>query len=255
MSAITIYSVPQVANLTVAGVNARMHMIIASTYSRSTLRIFRRAQNDLDFLVRDIDRQPVAVAGSLTMLVFDDVGNTVLSKALVIENEERGHYRLGITADETLTLKAGLYNWTVKSTDSGDVERLMYTNQDYATRGIVEVSEGLLVPLEEPYTVTTFTANNEFAYSEALPGANRVNNFSGNHSVVAHLVDFTGMIWVDTSLDSGTPTNDADWVETVARAFPEPTTGNIVIPFNGNYNFVRFRVSTIDGITKLVYRN
>jgi len=254
MSATIIYSVPQVANLTVMGVNARMHMIIASTYGRSTIRLFRRAHNDLDFLVRDVDRQPVNLTGTLTMVIFDDNGNTLLSKDLVIQNAQRSHYKVGITSDDTLLLSPGLYNWTVKFTDQNEVDRLLYTNQDYVTRGILEVNEGLLVPLDEPFVVTTFTALNDYAYSSTFPGATR-SNPSGNHTVVAYLENFVGTVWVDTSLDLGTPSNEADWVETASMEFLEPTTGNFPINFHGNYNFVRFRVSTPTGVTKLVYRN
>ena len=129
MSATIIYSVPQVANLTVMGVNARMHMIIASTYGRSTIRLFRRAHNDLDFLVRDVDRQPVNLTGTLTMVIFDDNGNTLLSKDLVIQNTQRSHYKVGITSDDTLLLSPGLYNWTVKFTDQNEVDRLLYLDE------------------------------------------------------------------------------------------------------------------------------
>lgn len=254
MSAIPIFKVPQVANITVQGINARMHMIIASTYGRSTFRLFRRAQNDFDFLLRDIDRQPVVLEGDLSLLINDNLNNLVMERPLVVVNEARGHYRCTFTLEDTLDIQPGLYSWCVKHIDTEDIERIMYTNQDYTVRGIMEVQDGFLTPLEHPETITTFTPDNGGFITSTFLGAAKVHNNSGNHSILLHLDDYTGTIFIDASLDDATPSDNAEWVPVQNIVYTDQT-GIINVNFFGNYTFVRFRMTSATGLEKIVYRN
>ena len=254
MSAIPLYVVPQVANIFDTGINARMHMIIASTYGRSNFRLFRRAQNEFDFLLRDFDRQPKILEGDLFLIVNDETNNTVIERPLVIENEPRAHYRCTFTADDTLDIQPGLYSWCIKYIDHDGIERILYTNQDYSVRGIMEVQDGFLIPLDDPFIINTFTPDNGGFKTSAYPGSIKANNHTGNHSIVLYLTNYTGTIYVDVSLDETTPVDDADWLPLTSFAYAG-VTNTISNSFFGNFNFVRFRMTSSTGIEKIVYRN
>jgi hypothetical protein len=255
MSAINIFSVPQVANLTVAGVNARMHNVTHSAYGRSTFKLFRKVQNDFDFLVRDIDRQPVVLPGALLFHVWDDGGTSLLSLPLTLVNPKRGHYRLTISADDTHAIRSGIYVWSVTN-EINAITKLLYTNQDYGSQGILEVSEGVLEPIDDPYTLDpdSMTQLSGELYSSPLPGAMRNNNRTGNHTVLAYLTDFTGRLTIQASVEEQAPTDEAGWVN-VDTVLWANQTGVIPVNFQGNFTYVKFSITDAEGFTKLVYRN
>ncbi len=255
MSAINIYSVPQVAHLTVAGVNARKHMVTHSAYGRSTFKLFRRVDNDFDFLVRDIDRQPVVLPGAMMFHIWDDTGSSLLSLPLTVANSARGHYRLSIPAADTTSIRSGIYVWSVTNENSS-ITKLLYTNQDYGSQGILEVAEGLLEPVEAPYEIEAeaMTPLGGDLHSSSLPGSLLVNNLTGNHSMVAHLEGYTGRIIIKATLDEQPPAADNDWVDVHTEVFTN-VTGGISVNFQGNFTFVKFVASNAEGFTKITYRN
>jgi hypothetical protein len=254
MSAINIFSVPQVAHLTVAGVNQRMHMVTHSAYGRSTFKLFRRVQNDFDFLVRDIDRQPVVLPGALLFHVWDDNGAALLTLPLTVLNGARGHYRLTITAEQTTAIRSGIYVWSVTN-ENNTITKLLYTNHDYGSQGILEVAEGILAPIEAPYIMddTTMTPLGGDLYS-VFPGAMRLNSVTGNHTVAAYLDHFTGRLKIEASIDEQPPVDETGWVE-VNSVLWEDRSGTVAVSFQGNFQYVKFSITHAEGFTKLVYRN
>lgn len=255
MKAINIYSVPQVANLTVAGYSTRSYMITQASYGRSTFNLFRRVQNDFDFLVRDIDRQPVVVTGTLIFHVWDDSGNALLSLPLTIVDASRGHYSLGITADDSASIRSGIYMWSVTNTDAS-VTKLLYVNKDYGSQGVIQVSEGLLEPIDDPFvmTVDTMTPLMQDLYSTSYPGAALSDNNTGAHTVVAYLTNYTGRLLIKASMDEQPPTDPSSWSDVDAQMFIDQS-GTTVINFTGNFTYVQFTISNTPGFDKLVYRN
>lgn len=249
-----IYSIPQVANLTVSGVNARMHMVIASTYGRSSFQISRRAQNDLDFLIRNVDREPVPIVGTLSFIVYDKRGNTVFEKDLVLKNAQRAHFVCPITPAESLSMEIEQeYYWLVRHVDADDAPRILYTNHDYVVHGVLTATEGFLYPVDEPFVIETFTPTMGQYITSAFPGTASGSN-TGEHSVVNYLVDYTGTISVYATLDREVPFNLEDWVLVTSEDYTDYT-GTSPIHFEGNFMYVQFRLSSITGVTKLNYRN
>ncbi len=230
-------------------------MITQNAYGRSTFKLFRKVQNDFDFLVRDIDRQPVALPGALLFHVWDDSGTALLSLPLTVVNAQRGHYRLTIAADDTAAIRSGIYVWSVTN-ENNAITKLLYTNQDYGSQGILEVAEGMLEPVDDPYVMDrlTMTPLAGDLYSSALPGALRVNNDTGNHTVVAYLNHYTGRLKIEASVDEQAPVDETGWVEIQSTAW-EDRSGTVAVNFQGNFTFVKFSITDAQGFVKLVYRN
>lgn len=230
-------------------------MVTHSAYGRSTFKLFRRVENDFDFLVRDIDRQPVVLPGTMTFHIWDDNGSSLLSLPLTVVNAARGHYRLSIPAADTAPIRSGIYMWSVTN-ESSSITRLLYTNQDYGSQGIVEVAEGLLEPVEAPYEIEadSMTPLGGDLHSSSLPGSLLVNNLTGNHTMVAHLDGYTGRIVIKATLDEQPPAADNDWVDVHTEEF-DGNSGAISVNFQGNFTFVKFVASNAEGLIKIVYRN
>ena len=229
-------------------------MVIASTYGRSSFQIARRAQNDLDFLIRNVDREPVAINGTLTMIVYTKSGVTVLEKDLVVKNADRGHYVCPITPEESLSMELETeYYWMVRHADEDDVPRVLYTNHDYIIHGILTAVEGFLYPVDEPFVIEHFTPVNGQYITSAFPGS-VMGSGSGTQSVVSYLEDYTGMISIYATLDREVPFNLEDWLFVDSVSYTNYT-GSSPIHFDGNYRYIQFRLSNIDGVSKLNYRN
>lgn len=230
-------------------------MITHHAYGRATFKLFRKVQNDFDFLVRDIDRQPVILPGVLTFHVWDDGGQSLLSLPLAPVSTQRGHYRLSISATDTLAVRSGIYVWSVTN-DNNAITKLLYTNKDYGSQGILEVTEGLLEPVDDPYVMTPddLTPLGGNLYSSALPGSMRVSNDTGNHSAALFLNNFSGSLRIQASVDEQIPTDESSWVDVETKVFIEKT-GTFSINFSGNFTYVKFIISNQPGFSKLIYRN
>ncbi len=230
-------------------------MIIASSFNRNKFTIFRRADNSLDFLIRDIDRQPVAPAGILELHLWDAHGTEVLTETLQAVNAAKGHYRVIVNVAETIPLATGEYRWSVVNTVSGS-PTLLFADRDYTVHGVVTVLEGIYESL--PPVITVEPSDMSFVggtyRTSTYEGAAKALNPTGNHTVIPYLVNYTGTLTIQGSLDSTEPQADNHWTAIETRMFVAETS-NAAVHFYGNYTYVRFLVTSTTGLTKLVYRN
>lgn len=263
MSAINIFKVPQVAHLTLGNVVARLHMVTSSQNYRSSFVLYRHANNVLDFLIRDIDRQPVEINGALKMYIWnlEDTKSLFETDLTMVEVPEgsiyRGHFRATISANDAAGIAAGKYRWSVSNLHD-ELETLLYVDTNYLHRGTITVVEGLLPLLPDPITIEgndlTEINDNLFA-SSALAGAATVGNNAGTHSVSFYLDDFVGTIRVQGTLGVEIPTTDNEWTDIDEYPYDDATSGTIVKNITGNYTYIRFLTTPRNGFDKLVYRN
>lgn len=246
MNVINVYVVPQVANIFDMRLEAKAHMITASLYGRSHFYLYRHADNVFDFLIRDIDRQPKPQTGLVELIVYDDRNHQAIVTPLVVENAPRGHYRATLP---NIDLPLGKYTWNIRHTD-GATTRLLYTNQNYDVFGTLEVREGFPDIITPETVIDAFLPNTGSFVSSALSAASK----TGNHSFALSLTNYTGIVQVEVSQDTGVPVNNEDWV-TLAQYQYSDHTALVNQNLTGNYTFIRFRVSSISGLASITYRN
>ncbi len=233
-------------------------MITASQYNRSNFTIYRFSHNVLDFLIRDFDRQPIVITGTLTLYIWDNpVTRSLLDVALTAVNSAKGHWRATIDAETASTLRAGKYYWSVANAVSA-VEKLLYVDTNYLHRGHIEVVEGLLPEQPDAVTITNDDIigidDNLYATSSFVGSALRVNS-SGNHVVVFQLDEYTGTVRVQCSQADEVPTEMNEWTDCAEYEFDD-VSGTQSRTFTGNYTYVRFLfVNSISGIEGLSFRN
>lgn len=255
MAGFVTYSLPQVLHVTVDGLKTGMHMIISSHYSNSNMTIFRNVSNKLDFLVKDIDRQPVNLGSDLRLIVWTAPElPAVLEKPLAVVNAIKGHYRVVVTGAEARALKCGSYSWSLIHRNAGE-DSMIFTNRDYATKGTLRVAEGIPPQFGEPleldpqnFTLDGLGVTNHV--SSAIPASGLA---SGQNSVVYQMANYSGRITIQGTLEASVPTNEG-WFQISTEEFVN-TSGNIHRPFEGNYTFTRFVVSNTSGLGKITYRN
>lgn len=247
MNVIPIYVVPQVANIFDMELEARIHMIISSVYGRSHFNLYRHTTNTLDFLLRDLDRQPKVQTGTILMVIYDQRDDIVLEVPLVIHDAPRAHYRAVISPND-LMLDLGNYTWMIRHTDV--TTRLLYTNLNYETRGTITLQEGMPQPITPTVVVDNFLGSlNEF-YSGAIDAQTQ----TGNHSLVIDLTNYTGTITVEVTQDQDAPTTNEGWAVLEEYEFTDATGLHNRNP-TGNFTYMRFWLSSLTGMNSITYRN
>ncbi len=166
----------------------------------------------------------------------------------------KGHFKFSFTKNETSALVIGQdYSWCCTVENSGNsTVRMLHANRDYGTHSPAMILEGP-VPLRQESQIITVGSLSQNA-SSALVGAAQVANFSGVHSLVFGLDDYTGTIVVQATIDDNIPDTEQEWT-TISTTELEEETSNKHIGFVGNYMWVRFIVSTTTGIDSISYRN
>lgn len=250
---------PQVKNLVVDGVDStRDYMIISSHYSNPEVKLFRNVTNPLDFLVKDYDRQPVAAAGQLRLLIWTKSDQPpVFQQPLTTVNAAKGHYKITLTPQDTAALPLGFYSWSVVRSVSA-VDTMLFTDRNYATDPTLQIVEGipqaLFVPIElNPTTFTPDTLNNILHhFSSAIPASGLLG---GQHTAVLSMTNFTGVVLVQGSMEADAPTNE-QWINVSTLTY-NAQSGNVSVSFEGNFTWTRFAFAAIvpQGLTNISYRN
>lgn len=255
MSAIHIYRIPQVVDLTLGSGGVLMNYPV----NRTDFRLFRHVDNEIEFWIKNIDRKAVAIPdGSVTLHITDyKTQRVLLTRDLIILDEDKGLARLFISGEEAAALSPGTHHYSVIYTRSDGVQMILYTDRDRRGTGYVEVTEGPLPdPLEAtPISMDEFVIRDSKYYSGAYMGAASVMNYSGQHSLAISFSDFTGSFTVQGSLQAQPSSTDTQWFEVKKETYVDET-GLVHFPFEGNLLWVRFVVVKVDGDIELIqYRN
>jgi hypothetical protein len=255
MSVVTLYRIPQVIELT-TGTGAKL---MNYAVNRTDFTLFRYVDNEIDILVRNIDRKPVSFddATAVMHIVEPLSQRLVLSKDLTIVDAEEGHLRLTITGEEASELPKKSLRFTVTMVRADTTTALLFTDRHRQPHGIIHVEEGPLPEPKEPVILgwDDFLKRNGYFYAGTYQGAALVHNHTGVHSVLVTLANFTGSVTVEGSYELSPDQSENEW-KTLAEETFLTETGRVHIPFEGQIMWVRFRVQKKQGdLTELVYHN
>jgi hypothetical protein len=260
--AISVFKYPQVLHCTLGSIEQNCdrgaHMIVSQHYTNSLVRLFRNTDQRVDVLLKDWDRRPIKLEEweHVVFKLFDGE-KEVLEKDCELIDWDRGHYVLSLTTGETGGLNLGDHSWCIIIRDvEAETTRMLYTNQDYGAVAPARVIEGPLPALAPVIDIALddLSPLDSMFYSSALKGAAQMNNPAGIHSLVLNLGNYHGAVRIEASLDMEVPLDDAQWVAIETTPY-YGTTGTEHLSFVGNYRWVRFVFSTIEGINSISYRN
>jgi hypothetical protein len=255
MSIIHVYAMPQIVTMMLDEVGApSMNYPVNST----DIRFYQGVRNVVDLYVKDIDRKPVTLSGQVPVMhiLTRDRSKLLLTRSLTVVDTAKGRYRLTVEPDAMHDWPLGGLTYVAGVTD-GTSETLLYTDREKATTGVLYLLDG---PLPQPIEAITIPASDfvlrePYTYSGAYPGAAQVGNLSGLHTIAVYGVAFTGRVLAQGSLDAQPSSDDSAWA-TIAAYDLDLASGVTPFGFEGNYQWIRFAVETLDGtFEKIVYRN
>lgn len=248
---VTVYSVPQVVNLTVPETTGPGADRMNYPVNRTDFRIVRGVTNEIEFFVRDIDRKPVDVDdGVISIHVMDRRRRReYLTRPLTVTDAARGLYRLAVAPEEVADWPMEELTWTVtvRRPDGSDI--ILWTDRDYGPHGFLTVTDG---PWPEPLPPVTLLAEslllrNDWLVSEAVAGAVTLDVPDAVHSLAAYLTGFVGTILVEGSLVAQPSTEDTDWFEAERVEVTAPATETRGITVIGRLAWMRVRIRQLSG--------
>lgn len=254
---VNVYSLPHVMKLTLDDFTSGANMITSAHYTNSEIKILRGTDQRIDLLLKNYDRQAVLLEEwqTVNFHLYDRKGKELLKVAAELYDFPRGHYVINLSKAFTSSLVLGHdYSWCCTVEDSeADTVRMLHSNRDYGSHAPAIIAEGPTPAREETISIALDTLSQ--SKSQALKGAAQVSNFSGVHSLVFDLTEYTGTITVQASVDDGMPTVDDEWVNVTSEDI-EDVTGLHHMGFTGNFMWVRFVLSTETGVgDTITYRN
>ena len=244
MSVAHVYNIPQVVILSTGTGAQNMNFPV----TRSDILILKGVKNTIDFYIKDIDRKPVVIDGSLMMRVITrDTRKVALALTLTLVDPVKAHYQAKLAARDVVDLPFGYLDYNVTVLDVGGGESPLFNDRDRQDLGTVEVKAGGAFgagaggPDAVVITHDDLLPRDGYWYSSALPGSAQVGNLSGTSTYVVFGNHFTGNVAVQGMLDSMPSVYDSDWL-TIESHDQKDLTGNIGYTFQGNYYWIRFRI-------------
>ncbi len=239
-------------------------------------RIYKNVNNSIEFHVRNTDRKSINVTGKdITITIYDHrTDKILLEKSMEIVNGEKGLIRFSTIPDELDLWEIGSYSYVIRIKDDDGSERALYVDQNDGVRGYVTLDVGPYPPprgattilAEEMTTIREGTHPQDiFTYTSAIPGSIKSKNHTGLHTVVLHMDSFTGKVWIQGSLEEGSPGDDWFDIEIDGNSCLsyKRETGTEAISFTANLEWVRVRIfydneilsCDNNKITKIDFRN
>lgn len=220
----------------------------------SDFRIYKNVTNNIEFHVRNPDRKSINVTDkTITVTIYEPLTNRiVLEKMVEIVNGEKGQIRLVIIPDEIDLWEIGSYNYVVRIIDEDGSERALFVDQNEGIHGFLRLDNGPYPPPRGAITINeeNFSSTLEglnpisYNYTSAIPGSIKNKNHTGLHTVVLHLDSFTGKVWVQGSLEEGSPSNN-DWFDisidgNMCTEFKRAS-GTVSLTFEANLEWFRVK--------------
>lgn len=257
MSVVHLYRIPQVIVLASATGASLMNYPM----NRTDFTLHRHADNDIDILVKDIDRRAISfVNATATINVIDPrQQRLLLSRQLTVHDAAKGHLKFFMTGEDVAALPIRDLSYTVTMTRPDNAQVMLYTDRDRGGQGVIHIAEGPLPLVVEPVhlDIKDFFQNGTYYQAQAFASAKTAGNESGIHSLTLELLaGFSGEFEIQGSTNPSAAQDDRDWSTVVKKQYTE-TTGVQYLTFTDtDILWVRFRITPRRGkFDKLVYRN
>ncbi len=220
-------------------------------------KVYKGAQTDIDFYVRNNDRKPITLSGKNAYVIIRDNRSKreVLKKELRFIDEMRAHLQLNLFPAEIEDWEEGYYDYVVLIEHMDSSQSVLFTSQNQDARGWFELKGDVLPSLSQSYDLNPAefvpfqyednTGTTTRYVSTALPGDAALGFKDGLQTFAVYVKEFSGRVWVQGSLEESPGVSYNDW-------FPIHVTPNTfeitfyehsgIEPFNfqSNVKWIRF---------------
>jgi len=254
MAAFSVYYIPQVITLTVAGI-ADGASAMNFPVNRTDFKIYRNVTNDINVFVLDGDRRPVDLSTMVPKLNIINNDEIVYTTQLDIIDATRALCKFSINALDSASLDDGYVRFTITVTHETGSETMLYTDRAYGVHGYAEVLDGPVPRPSEAILIDDFINRDGRTVSGSFPGSMTAGHSDGVHTVAFYFDDFTGSVIIEGSIEDQPSTTDIEWfpIETFVVYNQVDT---ISKTFTAQLRWVRFVYVAASGtVTKILFKN
>lgn len=219
--------------------------------------LYKATDTNLEFLVKDLDRKPIASQGKkykIAIIRFD-TGELVHRAYGNVVDPYRGLVVFEVSPAITAIWDDGYYRYSVTMVNEDGREFPLFVDQDHSAVGYLELrSSNIPVPaptieiLPEDYiklyVSDQLTPTTEFYQSESYPGTGAYSGYKRNISVAVYATNFIGTFRLEATLDESPDQTDANWFRvdldgTDTDISYDNFSGIDVYSIEGNYTWLR----------------
>ena len=175
----------------------------------NTIKIHKLIDDKITFNVYDENRRLASISHlTLSVNIIDaNTGVLVLTKVPVIRDDVKGTLDVTFSWAETANLDAGLYEFSITTTNTADESGALYTDLAQNAIGTVEILDNILPSPSETLSVSSFTINGSRHESNAVSASPNRSYQSSLHTCAVYTTNYTGKFYVEGSHDLTSPTN------------------------------------------------
>jgi hypothetical protein len=213
----------------------------------NTIKIHKGIDDKITFNVYDENRRLASISHlTLAVNIIDaNTGALVLTKVPVVNDNIKGTLDVTFSWGDTANLDAGLYEFSITTTDIEGETSALYTDLSQRAIGTIEILDNILPSPSNTLSVSSFTVSGTRHESNAVSASPNKSYQSSLHTCAVYATTYTGKFYVEGSHDLTSPTN---WFvvdlhpDNLINDWNTYTTKSGIDPFNFTIstNWVRF---------------
>jgi hypothetical protein len=175
----------------------------------NTIKIHKGIDDKITFNVYDENRRLASISHlTLAVNIIDaNSGALVLAKAPVIRDDVKGTLDVTFSWGDTANIDAGLYEFSITTTDVAGESSALYTDLSQSAIGTIEILDNILPSPANTLSMALFTVNGSRHESDPVSASPNRSYQSSLHTCAVYTTTYTGKFYVEGSHDLTSPTN------------------------------------------------
>jgi hypothetical protein len=173
------------------------------------IKIHKGIDDKITFNVYDENRRLASISNlTLAVNIIDaNTGALVLTKTPVIREGVTGTLDVTFSWGDTANIDAGLYEFSITTTDTAGETGALYTDLSQKAIGTIEILDNILPSPSTTLSVSTFTVNGSRHESNPVSASPNRSYQTSLHTCAVYTTTYTGKLYVEGSHDLTSPTN------------------------------------------------
>ncbi len=252
----TLFTIKQRVILTLNNGGGSTYNMPYNSFS-SDFVLYRATDTNLEFLVKDLDRKPIASQGKqyrIAIIRFDTNELVYRGYGQVVE-PYRGLVVFEISPEVTAIWEDGFFRYSVTMVNEDGREFPLFVDQDHSAIGFLELRSNN-IPKPAPiitvmpsdfirlYVNNQQIPTTEYFQSQSVPGTGAYSDYKRNVSIAVYATNFIGTFRIEATLDEVPEQDDANWFRidldgTDSDIVYDNFSGIDVYSIEGNYTWFR----------------
>jgi hypothetical protein len=175
----------------------------------NTIKIHKGIDDKITFNVYDENRRLASISHlTLAVNIIDaNTGALVLTKVPVVNDNVKGTLDVTFSWGDTANIDAGLYEFSITTTDTAGETGALYTDLSQRAIGTIEILDNILPSPSATLSASSFTLDGVRYESDAISASPNRSYQTSLHTCAVYTTTYTGKFYAEGSHDITAPTN------------------------------------------------